>query len=171
MPPTIPEVEAPFSIAATALPNRIVIKVLVAVIIVAVMAGLIHYTSPQRLTDVLVGAMAKLKETSRDAFDRSHLSASEMEQLKTLKRKVSAIQAETLSNSRSYCKALRGFFKGRTVTILLCVWEVRDLEKHIKIQSLSPEASTGAAEPNGAADNAKGAKEVCNGGRISWRGR
>ncbi|KAJ6581751.1 hypothetical protein B0H19DRAFT_1331338 [Mycena capillaripes] len=130
--PTIPE--TPISIAVTSdLPNNLSIKLLVSITIVAVMAVLIHYTSPQRHMGVLVDAMAKLKKTSSDAFEAGRFSASEIETLRSLKQKFSTIQAETLDDSRSYLKTICGFLKGRTFTVLLCIWEVQDLEMHIKI--------------------------------------
>ncbi|KAJ6581739.1 hypothetical protein B0H19DRAFT_1251916 [Mycena capillaripes] len=60
--PTIPE--DPVSIVASQLPNNLSIKALFAIIIFAVIARLFHYTSPQRLTAVLVDTMDKLKKTS-----------------------------------------------------------------------------------------------------------
>ncbi|KAJ6581700.1 hypothetical protein B0H19DRAFT_1061218 [Mycena capillaripes] len=161
--PTIPE--DPVSIVASQLlANNLSIKALFVIIIFAVIARLFHYASPQRLTAVLVDAMDKLKKTSSDAFEMGHLSASEIDKLKVLRRKVSPIQAETLRNSRSNWRALYGFFKGRTFTVLLCIWEVQVLEMDIKIQSLTPQPSPGAAD--GVVDNAQ---TVVNGGALTRR--
>ncbi|KAJ7860506.1 hypothetical protein B0H13DRAFT_2672057 [Mycena leptocephala] len=127
--------ETPISIVASALLNNITIKVLVAITIIAVIAVIIHYASPQRLTDILLADMAKAKKTYLEAHaaDTTGISASEMEKLHNLQRKVSAIHVETLHNSRSHWKTFRGFCKGRTLTVLGCIWKVRDLETQIKI--------------------------------------
>ncbi|KAJ6581775.1 hypothetical protein B0H19DRAFT_1061290 [Mycena capillaripes] len=127
--PTIPEV--PFSIVASALPDSIT-KNSVALIIVAVVAVLIYYVSPQRLTYILLDAMAKVKGSYFHALETGHLSTTEIERLPTLQRQVSAIHVETLQSSRSHWRALSGFFKGRSLTILCCIWDVRDFETHIK---------------------------------------
>jgi hypothetical protein len=51
----------------------------------------------------------------------------------SLQLKVSNIREATLIDSRSNWRALRGFLKGRALTILRCIWEVRDLEAHIEV--------------------------------------
>ncbi|KAJ6581737.1 hypothetical protein B0H19DRAFT_1061253 [Mycena capillaripes] len=148
--------EVPISTVASDLPNNLSIKALVAIIIVIVVTVIIHCASPKRLTDILIVAMAQLKTTSSDAFEAGHLSASEIERLRLIKHKVCIIQAETLDDSRSYLGTIDGFLKGRIFTVLLCIWEVQDLEMYIKvaeqIQSLTPQPSAGAADDG--ADNA-----------------
>ncbi|KAJ6581710.1 hypothetical protein B0H19DRAFT_1061228 [Mycena capillaripes] len=130
--PTIPD--TPVSIVASDLPNSLSIKALAVIItIIVVVRIIIHYTSPTRLTNILIVAMAELK--------------------KILGRKVSAIQAETLKDSHSYLGTICGFLKGRTFTVLLCIWEVEDLERQIKANF------AGAAD--GTVDNAQ---SVVNGG-------
>ncbi|KAJ6581720.1 hypothetical protein B0H19DRAFT_1251897 [Mycena capillaripes] len=158
--------EASVSVIASELPNNLSIKVLVAIFIFTVIVVILHYASLQRLTDVLVDAMIKLKKMYAEVLETGHLTGSEIEKLKTLKRKVSTIQAETVDNSRSYWKPIYEFFKFRTLTVLLCIREVRDLEKHIKIQMLTPEPSAGAVD--GVVDNVQ---KIVNGGTLSWRGR
>ncbi|KAJ6581705.1 hypothetical protein B0H19DRAFT_1331284, partial [Mycena capillaripes] len=117
------------SIVASDLP----IKALAAIIIVIVVRAIIHCASPKRLTAVLTNAMTQLKKTTSDAFGAGRLSASEIEKLRLLEHKVSAIQAETLEDCRSYLGTICGFLKGCTFTVLLCIWEVQDLEMHIKV--------------------------------------
>jgi hypothetical protein len=75
--------EAPISIVASALLNNITIKVLVAITIIPVIAVIIHYASPQRLTDILLADMAKAKKTYLEAHaaDTTGISASEMAKL------------------------------------------------------------------------------------------
>ncbi|KAJ6581747.1 hypothetical protein B0H19DRAFT_1251923 [Mycena capillaripes] len=154
--PAIPEV--PISIVASDLP----IKALAAIIIVIVVAVIIHYASPKRLTDVLIVAIAELKKTYVKALDTGHISASETERFNALKRKVSAIEKETLDDSRSYLGTICGFLKGRIFTVILCIWEVEDLGTEIKIQSLTPQVAAGAA--NG--DTADKTQSVVNGRRV-----
>jgi hypothetical protein len=75
--------ETPISIVASALLNDITIEVLVAITIVPVIVVIIHYASPQRLTDILLADMAKAKKTYLEAHaaDTTGISASEMEKL------------------------------------------------------------------------------------------
>ncbi|KAJ6581728.1 hypothetical protein B0H19DRAFT_1251904 [Mycena capillaripes] len=140
--PTIPD--PPVFIVASELPNDL--SIFLGIIILAATAVIIHCASPKRLTDILIVAIAKLKKTSSDAFEAGRLSASEIEKLRLLKHKVSTIQAETVDNSCSYLKTICGFIKGRTFTVLFCIWEVEDLEMHIKIQLLTPQPATGAVD-------------------------
>ncbi|KAJ6581733.1 hypothetical protein B0H19DRAFT_1251908 [Mycena capillaripes] len=144
--PAIPE--PPIYIVASELPNDLSIKALATIIIVIGIRIIIHYASPKRLTDILVVAMAELKKTYVKALDTGHISAFETERFNTMKCKVSTIQAETLDDSRLYLKTICGFLKGRTFTVLLCIWEVEDLERQIKfagqIQSLTPQPSARA---------------------------
>ncbi|KAJ6581697.1 hypothetical protein B0H19DRAFT_1251879 [Mycena capillaripes] len=147
--PVIPE--APISVVASELSNNL--SIFLGVSTAAAIAAIIHYASPKRLTGILIIAMAELKKTSSDAFEAGRLSASEIEKLRLLKHKVSAIQAKTLHDSRSYLKTICGFFKGRTFTVLLCIWEVQALETDVKIQLLMPQPSPGAAD--GAMNNAQ----------------
>ncbi|KAJ6581719.1 hypothetical protein B0H19DRAFT_1228986 [Mycena capillaripes] len=137
---------------ASELPNNL--SIFLGINTVAATAVIIHYASPKRLTGILTNAMAQLKKTSSDAFEAGRFSAPEIEKLRLLKHKVSIIQAETLDDSRSYLGTIGGFLKGRTFIVLLCIWEVRDLEIYIKIQSLTPQVSAGAAE-GPAVDNAQ----------------
>ncbi|KAJ7654550.1 hypothetical protein DFH06DRAFT_517101 [Mycena polygramma] len=124
---------SPFSVVASALANSIPIMPLTVISVVVVIPLLVHYTSPARLTDSLTDAMSKVKTSGAKALDEGYLSSSEVDRLKILQRKVSAINLETLRDSRSHWKTLFGFLKGRTVTVLLCIREARDLETRIKI--------------------------------------
>ncbi|KAJ6581708.1 hypothetical protein B0H19DRAFT_1251889 [Mycena capillaripes] len=147
--PTLPN--TPVSMVASELPSNL--SIFLCINTIAATAVVIHYASPKRLTGILIDAMAQLKKTSSDVFEAGRLSAPEIEKLRLLKHKLSAIQAETLEDSRSYLGTICRVLKGRTFTMLFCIWEVRDLEMHIKIQLLTPYPSAGAAD--GAADNAQ----------------
>ncbi|KAJ7622926.1 hypothetical protein DFH06DRAFT_1340564 [Mycena polygramma] len=133
-PTGIPAIRAtPFSVVASALANSIPIIPLTVITVVVVIPLIVHYASPARLTDILADAMSKVKTSGAEALEEGYLSFSEVDRLNILQRKVSAINLETLRNSRSYWKTLFGFLKGRTVTVLLCIREARDLETQIKI--------------------------------------
>ncbi|KAJ6581702.1 hypothetical protein B0H19DRAFT_1061220 [Mycena capillaripes] len=161
---TIPE--DPVSIVASQLPNNLSVKALFAIIIFAVIARLFHYSSPQRLTAVLVDAMDKLKKTSSTAFEMGRLSACEIEKLNTLRRKVCTIQAETLNNSRSNWRALCEF---SMVAPSRCFsasgkFSTSRRTSRSQIQLLTPQPSPGAA------DSLDNAQTVVNGGTLTRRG-
>ncbi|KAJ7622927.1 hypothetical protein DFH06DRAFT_1143029 [Mycena polygramma] len=50
----------------------------------------------------------------------------------SLRCEVSAIHVQTLHNSRSHWKAVCAFMKGRTFTVLRCIWKVQDFETQLK---------------------------------------
>ncbi|KAJ6514971.1 hypothetical protein C8R47DRAFT_1313367 [Mycena vitilis] len=124
----------PFSFVAPALFKDIPIIPLAVITTVVIIPVLIHYASPARLTDILGDAMAKAKAAHDEALEAGQISRSQKREFKTLRREVSAIKVETLRNSRSYWKLLWGFAKGRTVTVRLCIWKVRQFETDLKIQ-------------------------------------
>ncbi|KAJ6581766.1 hypothetical protein B0H19DRAFT_1061282 [Mycena capillaripes] len=98
--PTIPASVAPASIVASELPNNFSFKSLVAILIVVIVPSRPWPSSRKHV----------------EALETDHLSSSEIDKLKNLKRKVCTIQADTLSDSRSHWKAICGWFKGRTLT-------------------------------------------------------
>ncbi|KAJ7814993.1 hypothetical protein B0H13DRAFT_450262 [Mycena leptocephala] len=125
------------SILASDLPDSSTTKFMIVVFVVAAIApALIYYSSPMRLTRVLVAAITATEKTYIEAVETGLLSTSSVDTaatLSTLQSKVSKIREATLRNSCSNWKAFCGFFKGRVFTILLCIREVRDLETHIEI--------------------------------------
>ncbi|KAJ7931640.1 hypothetical protein B0H13DRAFT_1957033 [Mycena leptocephala] len=130
--PTIPD--ASFSMVAnSALPTTATSTILAALITPAIAAAILHYASPQRLTEGLIAALAKTENTYVDVLQMGLLSATEAEALYTLQRKVSAIHVATMRDSLSWRAGLQGFFKGRTLTVLSCIREVQEFETHIKI--------------------------------------
>jgi len=102
-----------------------------------IVAFILYYTSPMRLTRVLVTAMAGAERVYFEALEMGVLSVSNVHAteivLATLQLKVSRIRQETLSNSRSNWKTCCEYFEGRTLIVLRCIWEVRDFETHIEI--------------------------------------
>ncbi|KAJ6514966.1 hypothetical protein C8R47DRAFT_1206322 [Mycena vitilis] len=122
-------------ILASAVPSST--KAVVTVITVGIAAALIYYTSPARLTRVLVDAMTTLEKTYLEAFETGLLAASDVSTIGTslsrLQFKVSEIRQETLHDSRSNWKELCAFLKGRSLAIYRCIQEVHDLETRIEI--------------------------------------
>ncbi|KAJ7654548.1 hypothetical protein DFH06DRAFT_517065 [Mycena polygramma] len=125
--------ETAFSVVASAFANNLTIKALAVITVFVVIPLTVHYASPTRLTDILVNIMSRVNALCAEALEAGHLSSSEMEKLRNLQRKVSAINLETLQNSRSHWKGLCGFLKGRTFTVFFCICEARDFETQIKI--------------------------------------
>ncbi|KAJ7224085.1 hypothetical protein GGX14DRAFT_386888 [Mycena pura] len=96
----------------------------------------IHCASPMRLTDVLVIAMDETEKTYVDAFEMGVRPIFDNGIAKTMTRlqiQVSDIRAASLRQSLSYRSGLWQFFKGRTFTLLCCIWEVQSLKTHIEI--------------------------------------
>ncbi|KAJ7846645.1 hypothetical protein B0H13DRAFT_1907675 [Mycena leptocephala] len=131
--PQLPD--ASLSILASDLPDNSATKFMVFVVGV-ISPALICHSSPMRLTRVLVAAIAATEKTYLEAVETGQLSTSSVdtaETLSTLQSKVSKIREATLRDSCSSWKAFCGLFKGRALTILLCIWEVHDLETHIEV--------------------------------------
>ncbi|KAJ7491965.1 hypothetical protein FB451DRAFT_1388408 [Mycena latifolia] len=126
--------------ASTALPaSRTYTDVVFAALAVAFTAAIIYYASPMRLTRVLVAAIEETEQTYLEAIESGALYTSDVEILRTaetiasLQTKVSRIQEASLRNSLSYRAVLCAFFKGRTLTVLQCIREVRGVQTHIEI--------------------------------------
>ncbi|KAJ7622930.1 hypothetical protein DFH06DRAFT_1305481 [Mycena polygramma] len=138
--PTIREMatisETPLSIVAPALIKDIPVKPLAAITAVLAIPFGIYYASPARLTGILEDAMVEAKTLFDEAFYAGHVSRSQKRKFKTLKREVSAIKVETIRSSQSYWRSLWGFLKGRTFTVLLCIW------RHVERDTTVPPCST-----------------------------
>ncbi|KAJ7622923.1 hypothetical protein DFH06DRAFT_1143025 [Mycena polygramma] len=129
--PTIREAPEPFSIVAPALARDIPIQPLAVITtIVAVPLG-VRYASPARLTAILDDAISKAKAAHDEAVEAGQISRSQMRTFKNLKREVSAIKVETLRDSQSYWRLLSGFVKGRTFTVLRCIWKRRFVDQDL----------------------------------------
>ncbi|KAJ7917582.1 hypothetical protein B0H13DRAFT_1870248 [Mycena leptocephala] len=139
--PQLPD--ASLSLLASDLPDSSTTKFMIVVFVVAVIVpALIYYSSPMHLTSVLVAAIAATEQTCLKAVEMGLLSTSSVDTAETLSTctnslsislYVSKIREATLRNSRSNWKAFCGLFKGHVLTILLCIWEVRNLETHIEV--------------------------------------
>ncbi|KAJ7491976.1 hypothetical protein FB451DRAFT_1165177 [Mycena latifolia] len=102
-------------------------KVFIAVLFLTLAACGIHRASPLRLTRVLVAAIVAAEKTYLEAVESGILK---------LQIKVATIRKACLRNSLSYRAALRDFFKGRTLTVLQCIREMRGFETQIEVHIL-----------------------------------
>ncbi|KAJ7696490.1 hypothetical protein B0H17DRAFT_1197997 [Mycena rosella] len=129
--------EASISLAQSALPSSksTTTNVIVGAVILALSAFFVHYTSPMRLTAVLVAALHETEEAHLAAVEAGVLSGSDVhtEMLSSLQMKVSIIREASLCNSLSSSQALRELLKGHTLALLRCIWEVQGLQTHIEI--------------------------------------
>ncbi|KAJ7300863.1 hypothetical protein DFH08DRAFT_828059 [Mycena albidolilacea] len=135
--PALLEASKPLSILASGLSlssTPWVATVVLSVVVGA--AGTIHYASPQRLTGVLVVAMADVKKTYLEAVENGALCASDThiaEKFSNLQLEVSTIRQAFLISSLSHYAMLCDVLKGRTFTILHCIHELHELGTHIEI--------------------------------------
>ncbi|KAJ7300870.1 hypothetical protein DFH08DRAFT_828063 [Mycena albidolilacea] len=133
--PALPDASKPLSILASGLSSTPWAATVVLSVIVGA-AGIIHYASPQRLTGVLVVAMADVKKTYLEAVENGALCASDApiaEVFSNLQLEVSTIRQASLLSSLSRYAMLCDVLKGRTFTILRCLHEVHELGTHIEI--------------------------------------
>ncbi|KAJ7880031.1 hypothetical protein B0H14DRAFT_3129520, partial [Mycena olivaceomarginata] len=106
----------------------------------SLMIGAAYYASPQRLTRVLVDAMADVKKKYLEAVENGALCVSDAHTAATfssLQLEVSTIRKASLHSSLSHYAMLCDFLKGRTFTVLRCLHKVRELETHIEVCKLS----------------------------------
>ncbi|KAJ6527237.1 hypothetical protein DFH09DRAFT_1414492 [Mycena vulgaris] len=96
----------------------------------------IYYASPMRLTLVLVAAVAHTETIYLEALEAGVLSNADVhtaEMMSSLQLKVSHLREASLRHSLSYSTTVSAFLKGRTLTLLQCIREVRALETRIEI--------------------------------------
>ncbi|KAF8216702.1 hypothetical protein K438DRAFT_2007508 [Mycena galopus ATCC 62051] len=100
-------------------------------------APMIYYhTSPMRLTRNLVSAIDEAEKAYLGAIEAGALAGfdAKMEfRLSTLQIKVSNIREASLRNSLSIWLSLEEYCRGRSLTILECMGEVRRLKTDIEI--------------------------------------
>ncbi|KAJ6488076.1 hypothetical protein DFH09DRAFT_1339329 [Mycena vulgaris] len=127
----------PLSLLASAPPpSSTTSKVLLGVLGLTLAACIIHYASPMRLTRVLLAAIADAEDAYLEALEAgilSHTDVHTAEMMSNLQLKVSHLREASLRHSLSYCTTVSEFLKGRTLTLLQCIWEVRALEARIEI--------------------------------------
>ncbi|KAF7370443.1 hypothetical protein MSAN_00676000 [Mycena sanguinolenta] len=109
-------------------------------LLVGLVGGMIYYTSPMRLTRVLVAAIAHTEKTYLTAAENGVFCASTdkdaAERLSILQLKVSTIRETSLRNSLSPLSILFDMFNiSRTIAVLRCLSEVRGLETYIEISN------------------------------------
>ncbi|KAJ6527252.1 hypothetical protein DFH09DRAFT_1328216 [Mycena vulgaris] len=96
----------------------------------------IYYASPMRLTLVLIAAIAHTETIYLEALEAGVLSNADVhtaEMMSSLQLKVSHLREASLRHSLSYSTTVSAFLKGRTLTLLQCIREVRALETRIEI--------------------------------------
>ncbi|KAJ7491964.1 hypothetical protein FB451DRAFT_1551424 [Mycena latifolia] len=128
--------ETSLSLITSAPPTSTSTRVLIAMFSFALAACALHHTSPMRLARVLVTAITAAEKTYLEAIEDGVLPKSNVEMATTLTRlqlKVSIIREACLRHSLSHRTAICEFFKGHTIIVLQCIWEVRGFETHIEI--------------------------------------
>ncbi|KAJ7224084.1 hypothetical protein GGX14DRAFT_648403, partial [Mycena pura] len=133
-------------------PSGAATNAIVAVFALIITTLFIHCASPMRLTDVLVIAMDETEKTYVDAFEMGVRPMFDHGIAKTMIRygsliQVSDIRAASLRNSLSYRSGLWQFLKGRTFTLLCCIWEVQSLKTHIEKSTCAPDTLSADTEP------------------------
>ncbi|KAF8216704.1 hypothetical protein K438DRAFT_1953607 [Mycena galopus ATCC 62051] len=116
-------------------------NILVALGIFAVlMAHIIRHTAPMRLTSTLVAAIHEAEKAYLGAIEAGMLPGSDVNvdlrlsrHRQSLQIQVSNIREASLRNSLSSWLSLREYFRGRSLTILECIWEVQMLKTDIEI--------------------------------------
>ncbi|KAJ7931635.1 hypothetical protein B0H13DRAFT_1857620 [Mycena leptocephala] len=128
---SLPELEACLSVLPSALPapgtDTINTTIFGVVFMFVVAAGIMHYTSPARLTRILVTSITHAEKTYLEALETGMLSASDIntaEMLSILQLKVSKIREFSVRNSLSHSGTLREVFWGHTFTLLGCIREI-----------------------------------------------
>ncbi|KAJ6527200.1 hypothetical protein DFH09DRAFT_1328167 [Mycena vulgaris] len=145
--------EASLSVLASTPPTSSTAnKVLFGVFGLTLATCIIYYASSMRLTRVLVAAIANTENTYLEALEAGVLSNSDVhtaEIMSSLQLKVSHIREESLRHSLSYRTTVSEFLKGRTLTLLQCIQEVRALEtrieilKEVQLRALDPRIGVG----------------------------
>ncbi|KAJ7117799.1 hypothetical protein C8R44DRAFT_854560 [Mycena epipterygia] len=127
--------ESSLSWLASSPPTSTTTKFMVGALIFALAAGVMHYTSPMRLTEVLSHTLAEAEHSYFEGIEAGMLSASDVDtevMLSRLQIKVSGIREATLRNTLSMWKSLREYSKGRTITVLRCIWEAQKFKTDIE---------------------------------------
>ncbi|KAJ6484949.1 hypothetical protein DFH09DRAFT_1106441 [Mycena vulgaris] len=124
------------TLASAPPPSSTTSEVFLGVLGLTLAASTIHYASPMRLTRDLVAAFADAENTYFEAVEAGVLSNSDVhtaDMMFSLQIKVSHLREASLRHSLSYRTTISEFLKGRTLTLLHCIREVRALEAHIEI--------------------------------------
>ncbi|KAJ7491967.1 hypothetical protein FB451DRAFT_1551426 [Mycena latifolia] len=145
--------ETSLSLLASAPPTSTETYILLGALVFTATAYIVYYASPARLTPILVAAIAETEKTYLEALEAGVLPKSDANMaatLTSLQIKASNIREATLRHSLSYRTALCAFLKGRTLTVLYCIRDVRRLEIHIEARlyfSILKETRLRAADP------------------------
>ncbi|KAJ7478734.1 hypothetical protein B0H11DRAFT_1916717 [Mycena galericulata] len=115
-------------------PTTLTAKVVLTACIVALTGYALRAASPTHLTEILVSTLAATENTYFAAIEAGLVLPEGHTELLTgprLQMKVSEIRQQSLSQSRRF--AFREFLKGRTLTVLECTREVKNLQTEIEI--------------------------------------
>ncbi|KAJ7491962.1 hypothetical protein FB451DRAFT_1501207 [Mycena latifolia] len=116
-------------------PTSTAANILLGALVFTAAAYTVYYTSPTRLTPILVAAIAETEKTYFEALEAGVLPKSDADTattLTSLQIKVSNIREVTLRHSLSYRATLGAFLTGHSFTVLHCIRDVRRLEIHIE---------------------------------------
>ncbi|KAJ7917591.1 hypothetical protein B0H13DRAFT_2322338 [Mycena leptocephala] len=122
----------PLCIPKFPIPRRTTNTAVLVALVILVLAGIMHYACPLRMTRVLVAAIADVEKAYLEALETGLLSSDTVAMLSTYVDPLFP-HWSSLRNSLSHSGTLREFFAGRTFTLLHCIREVRVLETHIEV--------------------------------------
>ncbi|KAJ7117759.1 hypothetical protein C8R44DRAFT_738638 [Mycena epipterygia] len=128
--------EISLSLLVSAPPTSTTTYATIGVLVLTVTIFIIHLASPMRLTRILVAAIVDVEKTYFEAVEAGVISKSDVHivaRLSSMQIQVSHMRETTLRNSLSYFGVVGDFFKGRSITVLKCIREVRALQAHIEI--------------------------------------
>ncbi|KAJ7759122.1 hypothetical protein B0H16DRAFT_1720538 [Mycena metata] len=136
--PNLPD--GSLSILASPLPPATAAKIMLAIFGLLLIVASLHYASPTRLTRVLSDAMSDLDKAFIEVTTAGLLgllSAEDMQAVvstyQMLRIKVGTLQTDALRNSTSWCTSLYNVFAGRSVSLLRCIKEVEEFQRHLQI--------------------------------------
>ncbi|KAJ7043783.1 hypothetical protein C8F04DRAFT_1073299 [Mycena alexandri] len=127
--------EASLSFLQSTVPPNHTFNIALGITILTWTAFMIYHASPMRLTGILVKTLHETEETHLRAIEAGILSGSDdhTKMLLNLQIKVSLIREASLYNSLSSGQMLRELIKGRSLTLLRCIWELQALKTRIEI--------------------------------------
>ncbi|KAJ6527245.1 hypothetical protein DFH09DRAFT_1094910 [Mycena vulgaris] len=129
--------EPAFSLLAfLSAPSSTTGKVFLVALVLTLAACTVYYASPMRLTRIWVAAITDVEKTYLEGVEAGVLSKYDVHMggtLTSFQLKVLHIREPSLRNSLSYRTVFCEFIKGRTLTLLQCIGEVRGVETHIEI--------------------------------------
>ncbi|KAJ7716119.1 hypothetical protein B0H16DRAFT_1614448 [Mycena metata] len=132
--PDLPDTSLP--ILASPLSPAPAAKVMICVMGLGLVIASLYYASPTRLMRVLSDTMRNLEKVYTDLVCMQLmglLTADDVARLHMLQLEVSALRAQTLLHSLSWCATICEFLRGRSFKLYRCINQVRNLETRIRI--------------------------------------